>query len=115
MDRSAWSRLELRQTEVIHASEEPLTSPPLASRVDLDDAADHVGRNRDIGGDALCGHLGGIAVHCDRGFPFWRQGNPVMVEVRAVGEKAQHSVFAHVRGAIIKRKYGVVSKQARHR
>ena len=111
----AQRRLNLRLSEIVHLDEEPLATEPLAGRVDPDDAADHVGRDRHIRGDALCGRLCRIPVHRDRRFPFRRQGDPVMAEVRAVGEKGQDSVFANIWGAIIERKRAVVSPQARHR
>lgn len=111
----ASSRLDLRLREVVHLDEEPLPPKPLAGHVCLDDAPNHIGRDREIGGDALGRRRRDIALHEDCGFPFRRQGDPVMAEVRAIREKAQHSVFADIGCAIIERKRAVVRPQACHR
>ncbi len=114
-NRDVQCRLEIRQSVVIHMGEEPLAAAQFTGRVDLDDTPDHVGCDRDIGGDALRCCLRGIALDRDGGFPFGRQGDPIMGKVGAIGEKAQHGGFADKWGAVIERKRAVVSPQARHR
>ena len=50
-------RLVSRLSKVINVDEEPLAPYHFAGCIDLDDAPDHVGRDRDISGDALGGRL----------------------------------------------------------
>src|SRR5215470_12221456 len=66
------SRLDLWLREVVHLDKEPLPVQPLAGHVDLDDAPNHIGRDREIGGDALGRRRRHIALDRDCGFPFRR-------------------------------------------